>query len=161
MAQICKNCGKGFLIRTGKGRKRCKFCGYTKYDSPNRRGRGAILFPKEEKEEKKKEEIPKVNSKKRHVLPKGKGYHTQDYQDLKFLHDERTRLSRKRDSINKILKELRKNKYSGIKEVMIEGELWDVETGKLVREKEKPTKKEEEEFAPDRIIEEMVETESG
>lgn len=159
--QSCPNCGKGFLIRTGKGRKRCNHCGFTKHDSPNRRSQGTILQTKEEKEEeeKKEERIPVVSG-KRHAIPKGKGYHTQDYKDSKFIRDTQIRLRNKAKSIDKLLKELRENKYRSIKEVVIEGELWDIETGKLVREKEKPKEKEKESFEPDKIIEDIVKKES-
>lgn len=158
-AEKCPNCNKGFLLRTGKGRKRCRFCGHLKHDSPNRREEGTILYPEKEKEEEKTEEnIPQVG--KRRVIPKGKGYHTDEYEAQKFLRDEQIRRNNKARSIEKILSRLRKNKYNKIKELQIEGELYDVETGKLVREKE-TEKKKEKDIASDKILKDLIETERG
>lgn len=159
--QICPNCHKGFLFSKGKRYRKCNKCGYIKYKSPHGHQEGSIMFPPKEK---KKEEIPSITLKKKdkqHAIEKGEGYHTEEYKDSKYYHDEQIRLRNKAQSIEKILAKLRKNKYSGIKEIEIEGEIWDVETGKLVREKEKPKEEEKEEFAPDRVIEDMVSKESG
>lgn len=165
--QKCPRCEKGILRKTSRGTYRCKHCGFTKHPSPNRHSWGAVLFPEEKKEE--KEKIPSVLSKKeekedRRAIPKGKGYHSQEYEGRKFIYDEQLRLRNKALSIERILKKLRRNKYNTLKEIVIEGELWDIESGQLVREKEKPKKeekKEKEEFTPDRIIEEILEEQSG
>jgi len=156
----CPNCGKGILLRQGKRKKKCSKCGYIRYKSPHGHQRGTIIFP--EKEKKKEKEIPSITTKEgekelRRSLPKGEGYHTELYQNRKFMQDENIRFRNKAESIQRILKKLRRNKYNPIKEVEIAGELWDVESGKLVREKGRPKKKKEEELTPDRIIEEMVE----
>jgi len=156
----CPNCKKGFMEVRNKRYMKCKRCGYIKYKSPRGRRRGVIFFPKEDKQEK-KEEIPKIRSKeeereRKPKLPRGEGFHTTEYKERKFFYDQSIKLQNKTRSIEKILKELRKNKYSPIKQIIIEGELWDVETGKLAREKEKPKREEKEKFAPDRIVENMV-----
>lgn len=162
--QKCPNCTKGHLLRTSRGTKRCKWCGYTTHDSPNRKSFDPVESLKREKS--KEKEIPVAYSeeeeRERHRrLPKGEGYQTDDYQDRKFIQDEYIRDTNRRASIEKILKKLRKNKYNPIKTVILDGEVWDVETGKPLKDKEKDKEAKAKEFSPDRIIEEMVEAESG
>jgi len=152
-AQRCPNCKKGFLLKKSKRRRRCNFCGYIKYTSPLGHGRD-LPVPKERK--KKEEEIPSIG--KRRNIPIGEGFQSESYKEQRWIREQQLRLLRKQESIARMLKELRQDKYNKIKRVNIEGELWDVETGKLVREKEKTEKKEEKkvEFEPEEQIEEML-----
>lgn len=152
--QKCPNCNYGFLVRTGKGRKRCRFCGFIKHESPHRKSQGVLIRLQEKKEKKEKTaKTPKEKS----LLPFEKGYHSEEYKEMKFFLDQKAKLRKKVKSIEKILKKLRENKYSGLKEIEIEGELWDIKTGKLVREKEKSIKRKKETVEEE--IEKMIEIE--
>lgn len=164
----CPNCHKGLMVSRGKRYRKCNKCGYIKYKSPHGSQQGTVLFPPKEKDE-----IPKITTKegrreekkdKHHAIPKGEGYHTQDYKDQKFIHDQQIKITRKRQGIDEILKKLRKNKYNPIKTIEIDGEVWDVEKGKTlaeIAEEEKRKKEPKEELTPDRALEELVKAETG
>lgn len=168
MTMTCPNCHKGKMISRKRYRK-CSKCGYIKYKSFHGAPKGTVLFPPKEKEEipkiitKEERRRQKEETKKRHAIPKGEGYHTQDYKDQKFIHDEQMKRTRRRESIQEILKKLRKNKYNSVKTLEMDGEIWDVETGKTLAEieEEKRKGKPREEPSPDRIVEDMVETATG
>jgi len=157
-SQRCPKCKEGFLHSKRKGVKRCNICGYTVYSSPTKTGRGKILFPKKvSKKEESGNEIPRIQierKKQRRVDL------TLTDPTAKFERDKAIRESRKKTSIQKILKKLRQDKYNTLKEIRIGGELWDVQTGLPVKELKKKDKESEEkkreDFEPDRIIEEMV-----
>lgn len=131
----CPNCKKGFLKSKGKRYLKCNRCGFIKYKSPHGFQRGSILFPKKEETLLKSEELKTPSLSKEGLSPSQDPY-----------------LSRKYKGIQKILKNLRKNKYNPIKEIEIKGELWDVKSGKLVRDKKKPSKKVKE-FIPEEFLE--------
>jgi len=128
-ARRCPNCKKGFLF--AKGRKwskrfRCNLCGYTRYSSHNKRGRGAI--PRIESEEETKIELREL--KKGEIIPEIKG--TEAYRFYERERAKSFREQRKQEGIQKILKRIRNNKYTSIETVQIEGEIWDVKTGKAL-----------------------------
>jgi len=132
-AEICKNCKKGFLL--GKGNKaskryRCNQCGFTKYSSPNKRGRGVILPVSKEEPKKSKLEptIERIEIRKGNIIQEKKG--TDRYRLVERTRAMRIREQKKEEGIQKMLKDLRKNKYSSIKTVTIEGRIWDIETGR-------------------------------
>lgn len=158
--QSCPKCGRGFLISKGKSKWRCTFCGLIKYKSPYGSGRD-IPVAKEE-DFAKTPEAPEIHQ-HGFELPKHPegGYNTKEYQEMKTSREYQLRQLRKEAAIQKQLAKLRKNKYNKIKTLMIGGELWDVETGQRVEEKEKSEKKDEPESTPDRIIEDLVFKKSG
>lgn len=153
--ELCKNCRKGVLIRKGKRTKvRCTVCGYWKFRSPNASSRGALIGalpietpevhpnPKVEEEgkameEKKKvirrkkpeEDIPIIEEEREKLHPKDP-----DYGAKKAMHDQMIQAQRREFSIQKILKDMRKrNKYAKLgPTVIIDGEVFDLETGDRV-----------------------------
>lgn len=155
---LCPNCKKGVLLSRKRYRK-CNRCGYIKYKSPLGRSRGTILLSKENEKERKKIKISDSLSSGRNYPVLGEEFHSEIYQERKRRKDKQIRLQNKMKGIQKILAKLRKQKYNPVKEIMIEGELWNVKTGKPVKE-EKAKKEKKEKFTPDRIIEEMVSKES-
>jgi len=163
--QFCPKCNEGLLLRTSRGTKRCKVCGHTKHDSFNKHSRGLPLGKKREKKDTK--EIPVIHSKKyekelSRSIPKGDGFFSEDYQTKKFVRDGQIRKARKLQGIQEMLKKMRANKYNSLESIQIDGELWDIKTGKLVREKGKTVKEpSKKELETDRIIEDMVFKESG
>lgn len=136
--ETCSNCGKGFMI--GKGnriskRYRCNKCGFTKYPGPNKRGRGVI--PHVPNEEPKKSEsfpmIERIELRKGNVIQEKMG--TDKYRYVERERARRIREQRKEEGIQKMLRDIRKNKYSTIKTLIIEGRVWDVETGRELGDK--------------------------
>jgi len=122
--KLCPNCGHAFLVRYGskkrsRPQKRCRNCGYFELDSGNKLS--GVLYPVPDFSEgfirrAIKKELEE-EQKKMKVLPKGY------IEDLK--EPERELTPQKKDEIRKsinhelgiqkILKEIRKNKYSGLK----------------------------------------------
>lgn len=121
--ELCPHCRKGFLIEASKGIKRCNVCGYIKHSTVRK-----------EKEIRKK--IPRKKRKKKYSIPQDIGYQSAEYQARKMEYDQQIRASRRQKSIEKILKELRKRKYDRPKTLIIEGETYNVETGRPVWEEE-------------------------
>ena len=144
---LCPECKKGTLVSRGKRYFRCPRCNYIRYKSPLGRRRGSTASTGG-KRRGNLEEIPRIEEvtrkrRRRGAIPTGEGYHTQRYKDEKFLHDQVIRAERKRASVEKILRDLRRNKFSGLRKILIEGEIWDIETGRpLSREREKQRKRE-------------------
>ena len=110
---------------------------------------------------KKKKEInvytsPEFEKEQNRVIPKGEGFHTQDYKTDKFLRDEDIKRQRRYMGIQKELKKLRKQKYNVPEQVEYDGIMWDVQSGKAVKEKDKEEKDKKEVFDPDAIIEDLL-----
>jgi len=163
-SQTCPNCKKGFLIRTSRGTKRCKHCGFIKHDSPGRASAGTFIkIP----EEKKKEEPIRIDifeeeRKRGREIGKEKGFRSEEFLEYKFQRDLSIKQQRKMISIAKMLRDLKKkNKYSGLKTIVIEGEVYDIETGQPVKAKKEPKKEESKEPTPSGDFEELVKEETG
>lgn len=134
--KTCPKCKKNILM-TGRVFRKCKECGY-------KERKGKTPMYKESKYEKKsitslmdptsKEEIIKIKGKipeleeekprKKFILSKA----TEKEMEMLWERNEQLRKIRKQISIERLLKQVRKNKYSGLrgKKINMEGELYEV-----------------------------------
>jgi len=162
-SQTCPNCKKGFLIRTSRGTKRCNRCGFTKHDSIGRTSAGTLIKTGEEKKENlQRIDIFEEERMQGREIGKEKGFKSKEFQEYKFGRDQNIRMQKKMISIQEILRDLKKrNKYSNLKTVTIEGEVYDIETGQPISAKKEVKREEEKEPTPSGTFEELVKEETG